>query len=69
VSTIILKDCCNTLIASACTSDRYETITETREERGNVKFRKWHDNKLQQKEQWRPGDNFEVFPHKHSLRG
>lgn len=29
---------------------------------GNVKFRKWHDRKVQQKEQWRPGDHFKVFP-------
>lgn len=63
---LFLGTCCNTLNASACTNYRYEMVTETSvrcEERGNVvQFRKWHDSRLQEKEQRRPGENFIVFP-------
>lgn len=53
--------CCSPLNASACASERCEMVTETSvrgTDCGNVKFRKWHDDKVQQKEQWRPGDHF-----------
>lgn len=57
--------CFSPLNASACASERCEMATET-SVRGtahaNVKFRKWHDRKVQQKEQWRPRDHFKVFP-------
>lgn len=57
--------CCSPLNTSACASEGCETVTETSvrgTERGNATFRKWHDRKVQQKEQWRPGDRFKVFP-------